>query len=176
MRVGARACRVVRCEVVHDGWSFLATVEHREPVRVAGGFRLACTLDRAIDPDEAPRTFGPSLPPELASFWATYRGGTLFRDIDFGQWGLVLHAPDESRDRTMYYRGLGRHLVDSDIVFGEFLGDLDLLVIEPSGRTLIAAPLDPRHAWFSLPSLRAFLEEYVEANGAKFWEARLRRN
>ena len=91
---------------------------------------------------------------------------------------LVLLDPEASARRTTHelsarpgdFRG-------DDVVIGEFLGDLELLVIAPSEtsrrRILIALPLDPRDEWYRAASeLGQFLESYFNARGDKYWERR----
>jgi hypothetical protein len=60
-------------------------------------------------------------------------------------------------------------------VIGEFLGDLDLLVLAPGERgdrrVLVALPLDPRADWYGVgASLGDFLVAYADADGDKWWE------
>ena len=62
-----------------------------------------------------------------------------------------------------------------DIVVGEFLGDLQLLVLEPDAtrdaRALIALPLDERDDWPQAgESLGDFLATYFDNNGEMFWD------
>ncbi|MGH2557157.1 MAG: hypothetical protein ACRDHO_15805 [Actinomycetota bacterium] len=66
-------------------------------------------------------------------------------------------------------------LKSDDVVLGEFLGDLDLLVLAPSEvgqrRILIALPLDNRAEWFGVGStLGEFLARYFHGMGDKYWE------
>jgi hypothetical protein len=64
-----------------------------------------------------------------------------------------------------------------DIVLGEFLGDLELLVLAPSEtgrrRILIALPLDRRADWLgAAQDLGEFLQRYFDRAGDKYWEPR----
>jgi len=62
------------------------------------------------------------------------------------------------------------------VVIGEFLGDLELLVMAPSEtgerRVLVALPLDDRDDWYSAaPNLARFLARYLGSHGSKYWES-----
>lgn len=62
-----------------------------------------------------------------------------------------------------------------DFVIGEFLGDLDLLIMAPSEagdrKVLVALPLDDRRDWYpAASSLAEFLEKYLQSSGMKYWE------
>ena len=85
-------------------------------------------------------------------------------------------SPEASAARTA--RELAdrpRDIKRDDIVVGEFLGDLQLLALEPnpSGgvRALIALPLDGREDWpIAGESLSEFLVTYFGNNGKMFWD------
>jgi hypothetical protein len=122
------------------------------------------------------------LPAEVVDLWRAARTARLFEDADYGQWGLILLAPDASRRRTdaeLTARSVQfRH---DDVVVGEFLGDQDLLIVAPSEAgircVLVATPLDARMEWFGAgEGLAAFLEAYFEAGGEKYWEPQRRRS
>ena len=102
----------------------------------------------------------------------------MFEDVDYGQWGLALLSPTASARRTAEQRALRpADYRPDDVVAGEFLGDLELLVMAPSEAgergILIALPLDDRQEWYpAAPDLAQFLERYRDQQGAKFWESR----
>jgi len=88
---------------------------------------------------------------------------------------LKLLSPQASRDRTGEDY-LSEDLLPDDIVIGEFIGDLDLVVLAPSEegsrRVLIAGEIDTRPKWQGVGSdLAQFLEKYVDASGDKYWKA-----
>jgi hypothetical protein len=101
----------------------------------------------------------------------------LFEDVDYGQWGLVLLSPTASARRTAEQRARRPDAYRSDdVVIGEFLGDLELLVMAPSEagnrRILVALSLDDRHDWYPAgSSLAQFLEKYLRSHGDKYWES-----
>jgi hypothetical protein len=141
-------------------------------------FKLGCSLSRPATVEEI-RLAWPALPlpAELIEAWSVSRESRLFEDVDYGQWGLVLLSPAASAERTAELRAkrAGAYRSD-DVVIGEFLGDLELLVMAPSEagdrRILIALPLDDRRAWYpAASSLAQFLRRYLGSHGGKYWEA-----
>jgi hypothetical protein len=150
-------------------WEFLVPFERWTEPRIAG-LRLSCSLNRTSDPTEAARIWG-RLPDELLGFWSVYRDGHLFQDIDYGQWGLHLFTPSEAKTQTTRYLRLKEKLRAGDIVVAEFLGDSDLVVVDENGRTLIAAPIDPRTQWHAWNNFHQFMRDYVNHDGEKHWEA-----
>lgn len=111
--------------------------------------------------------------PATRELWRTTRAAELFQDVDYGQWGLRILDPSASRERTDVERhGRPADFEDGDVVLGEFLGDLELLVVDAMGSVRVALPLDPRTNWYvAAADLAGFLTRYREAHGAKFWEA-----
>jgi hypothetical protein len=148
-----------------------------EPADESGPLKLRSTLDGPVDPDEVGAAWGERvLPDDLLALWAAAREARLFEDVDYGQWGLVLLTPAASAARTA--RELAdrpRDLAPADIVVGEFLGDLQLLVLAPDesggARVLVALPLDDRAEWpVAGESLSQFLVDYLEHGGEMFWD------
>jgi len=115
-------------------------------------FRLGCSLASPAT-DEEIRSAWPVAPPsELVQAWSVSRESRLFEDVDYRQWGLVVLSPTDSAERTAQQRALrSADYRQDDAVAGEFLGDLELLVIAPSEagdrKILVALPLDGRHDW-----------------------------
>lgn len=141
-------------------------------------FKLGCLLSGpATDEEIASAWPGVALPGELIGAWSVSRESRLFEDVDYGQWGLILLSPAASAKRTAEQRAQrpGAYRPD-DVVIGEFLGDLELLVMAPSEagdrRVLVALPLDDRHDWYpAAPGLAQFLEKYLGSHGGKYWES-----
>jgi len=144
-------------------------------------FKLASSVAGPVDEGEIDESWaGCDLPSEARELWAASREGRLFEDLEYGQWGLVLLNPAASAARTASERAARpSEFRREDVVVGEFLGDLELVVVAPSEarerRVLIALPLDGRSDWYAAaPSLSEFLARYFHAVGDKYWE-RLRR-
>jgi hypothetical protein len=137
------------------------------------GFRLACRLAPATSDDEISKGWpNGALPSSVRKLWTVCREAELFVDVDYGQWGLKLLSPDASAARSASERtGRPADFDASDVVLGEFLGDLELLVIARDGVVLVALPLDGRDDWYRpASSLGEFLSRYVDSGGQKYWE------
>jgi hypothetical protein len=141
-------------------------------------FKLQCSLSSPATAEEIKAAWPTAPPPtELTEAWSVSATSRLFEDVEYGQWGLVLLSPAASAERTAEQRSQrpGAYRAD-DVVIGEFLGDLDLLVLAPSAsrerRILVALPLDDRQAWYpAASSLAEFLHRYLESYGNKYWES-----
>jgi hypothetical protein len=148
---------------------------YAHPRRLHGenSFRLACKVSFA---DDEPDDLDPGLPTHLREFWAVCQEATLFLDVDYGQWGLRLFGAATSATETLKCREwMTNGLLDGDVVIGEFLGDLELLVcdVQGAGQLLVSQPLDPRTSWHRVGSTMAeFLRMYVDNAGEKFWVRR----
>jgi hypothetical protein len=140
-------------------------------------FELECTVSGPASASDIEDAWsGKTLPHELVELWSECREAELFRDAQYGQWGLRILPPSRSvevlefqvQDRPSDFRA-------DDVVVAEFLGDLELLVLAPSEegnrRVMVALELDPRDEWYAVgSSLEQFLQRYLEAQGKKFWE------
>lgn len=121
-----------------------------------------------------------AVPPELQDFWRESESAELFKDGQYGQWGLQIFSPNQASEATrQYQQERQRDAVEGDLVVGTFFGDSDLLIIRCDktsgdfGNVLIALPLDPRSDWdFVGNDFKQFLDAYVAAQGGKFWENR----
>ncbi|HEX6468966.1 MAG TPA: hypothetical protein VF069_07690 [Streptosporangiaceae bacterium] len=108
--------------------------------------------------------------------WVECREAELFRDVEYGQWGLRILSPSKSAKRTVeeaFERP--EDIRSDDVVIGEFLGDQELLILSPSEQgnraVLVSLPLDPRNEWHAVgSSLEAFFVQYLKSQGEKFWE------
>ena len=115
----------------------------------------------------------------LREFWLAAKSADLFKDKKYGQWGLRILSPEESKEET------GRMLLlrpndfkITDLVIGKFYGDSDLLVVDTAravgdGFTvLVALPIDPRVDWREVAgSFSEFLSLFLSHEGDKYWEA-----
>jgi hypothetical protein len=125
------------------------------------------------------------LPPDVKYFWETLGGARLFEDIKYGQWGLVLTPPWQILEQHQY-RVATRDTNDvrkGDLVFGDFLGDADKLVIRCDdnesdyGAIIVSTPIDHRDKWFVVgATLGDFLSRYIECKGEMFWWDEARKN
>lgn len=132
---------------------------------------------------------GPASADDLASFnlddglrkvWAVARSADLFKDATYGQWGLHILSPSEAAQATARQRVLRPDdFHESDLVFGTFYGDSDLLVMTgvdvygDERRILVALPIDKREDWpLAAESFSEFLACYLRSEGGKYWEVR----
>lgn len=150
--------------------------EFEEPRDGLGGnpFKLGCSLSEPASVAEIDSCWTGGVPDEPRHLWSTSRNSRLFEDVEYGQWGLVLLSPEDAATRTAEFRSARPDdAARGDIVIGEFLGDLELLVLAEDGTgVLVVLPLDPRGDWYrAAPSLAAFLLRYRESLGDKYWES-----
>ncbi|MFN8511279.1 MAG: SMI1/KNR4 family protein [Thermomicrobiales bacterium] len=137
------------------------------------------------EPDMLEQPLELALPKDLRALWKRTSGLILFEDLLFGLWGLVIWSPDQALSRHTRYSNDwaddDRCLRPGDLLIGEFLGDLEQIVIrcDPQqldfGSVLIAQPIDPREDWPVVAnSLSGFLTRFIETNlrrfGEKYWE------
>lgn len=96
----------------------------------------------------------------------------LFRDVDYGQWGLHVFTEQAGRDALVREaRARPEDVRLDDIILGEFLGDSDLLMVDRAGRVIVADPLSPRREWpVAAETILSFLEAFLDHDGEKFWE------
>jgi hypothetical protein len=119
------------------------------------------------------------IPMDIQAWWDTVLRGTLFCDIEFGQWGLQILSEQEAFNEThACLEKKPDKFKRTDVILGIFLGDLGLLLIdcEPGpnfGSVYIALPADigGRKKWPKIANtFTDFLERYVEGFGNKYWE------
>lgn len=149
--------------------------EPEPPDLSSNPFKLSSTVETAATAAEIAHAWPAVSPAEqLVEAWSTARAARLFVDVDYGQWGLVLLSPADSAARTAKERvARPTDFRPGDVVFGEFLGDQELLVVGADGRILVALPLDDRSDWYlAAEDLAGFLFAYWEHGGDKFWEQR----
>ena len=142
-------------------------------------FRLGCVIGPpASEADILAAWPEPgSVPAELRELWLAMSGACLFEDVEYGQWGWEVLGPRASAFRTAegHRSYFSRNLRPDDVLFGEFIGDQEVLVYAPSERAsrriLVAIPLYERDEWpAAAGTVKAFLVRYREARGEKYWE------
>jgi len=139
-------------------------------------FKLVSTFDEPIAGQVEAAWESRELPVDALDLWAGCGEAQLFKDVEYGQWGLVLLSPPASATRTKQERNdRPSELRPDDVVLGEFIGDSELLLIAPSEtderRILIALPIYHRADWFgAAPDLGSFLTKYFDSTADKYWE------
>ena len=119
-------------------------------------------------------------PPDVTELWAHASSAILFLDADFGQSGLKIFSGSEADSRTAEFaKERARDFLPGDFVLGEFIGDLELLLVrtDPNerdfGQVLVARPIDGRRYWPPVADrLLKFLDRFTQAEGEKYWERR----
>lgn len=120
----------------------------------------------------------PNVPKALTEFWEQAEHADLFKDTQYGQWGIRILSPDEALQATLEYQSeRASDAMASDLVIGTFYGDSDLVILRCDttcsdyGNVVIALPIDPRLDWETVADdFAIFLAKLTEEQGAKFWE------
>ena len=111
--------------------------------------------------------------PQLFDFWSVYDGADLFKDSQYGQWGVRIFTPNEAIEITnKQKKERVQEFLSSDFIFGCFLGDSDLLMIDKnSGVISVVLPIDKRSEWYKVAdSFGEFLDKLLSSQGDKYWE------
>lgn len=142
-------------------------------------FRYICEFAEDGETNVEKYLPGISIPIELSKFWDLTKSATLFKDADYGQWGLrILKSESVAIHTQEYFDQRKDETLIGDLVVGEFLGDSELLIIRCDksktdyGSVLIATPIDKREDWYVLSlDFSEYLHQYVDAGGEKYWES-----
>jgi hypothetical protein len=111
----------------------------------------------------------PKVHPDVRQLWLATRETKLFFDDD-GDWGLHLLSPAGSAEDTAYVSSYA-DLRPGEIVIAGFIGDLDFVVVEPSGSILVIPETYSRPNWFAAaPDLGSFIDGWFTSHGEKYWE------
>lgn len=118
------------------------------------------------------------LGPDLEAFLRLANGADLFKDAQYGQWGLRLLSAREIQERSDQGRSeTPEEVRDTDYIIGEFYGDSDQLILDASRHdqglfpVMVRLPIDERSDWpYIADSFAEFLERYLKSEGDKYWE------
>lgn len=141
-------------------------------------FLLACGF--AAEPADALGQFPLCIPEDVQEFWRTTRSATLFKDQQYGQWGIEVLEPAQALNETSRQTtARPTDFMSSDLVLARFFGDSDLVVLSCNpeqsdfGSVTIALPIDKRIDWpVVAESFAEFLNRLIETQGDKYWEVR----
>jgi hypothetical protein len=121
--------------------------------------------------------FSVALPADVQTWWNFVFRATLFKDIEYGQWGLRILSEEESYNQTLVCLEERRDEFEhTDVILGTFIGDSDVLFINCEagpdfGNVYVARPIDERKDWPKVAnSFSEFLGQYIDSFGNKFWE------
>jgi len=114
---------------------------------------------------------------DLVSLWGRSSGVVLFREINYGAFGIEICTPSEALGET--YRVIKQQpsdFIKGDLIAGKFYADERLILVrcdkEASdfGQVIIVEPTDSRKNWpIAASSLSEFLLSYIESFGERFW-------
>jgi hypothetical protein len=120
------------------------------------------------------------LPEALVDMWNEASSVELFRDVTYGQWGLILWDPRAALAGTLKRTTRLDDRRPGDLLLCEFLGDVEKLLLrcDPSaadfGYVVVEPGMDRRKDWKTVgESLEDFLTKYLRAKGEKFWTRKL---
>jgi hypothetical protein len=153
--------------VERHGYEWVAATAWNEPMPREQIAQLKKNLDVPV-------------PEVYASFLAINDGCTLFKDVEFGQRGFYLYSSEELVSKRAVWAKIYPEWPSNYLVFGECLGDSDLLVMDielPSVDGTDCAVLCFPSAYFPERKLMSeafqkWLDYLIIAQGAKFWNWR----
>ncbi len=140
-------------------------------------FKLCCSLNDGVEESRL-SSVDVNFPKEAKELYLTADGAALFKDDEYGQWGLRLFRFDEVDDQTSrYLRERSKDSIAGDRIIGEFTGDSDLLLLrcDPQsndfGSVIVVSAIDQRTNWdVAAKDLGSFLQKYYTFQGDKYWE------
>jgi hypothetical protein len=141
-------------------------------------FKHHCIFSDQSVGEVASYILGYNIPSELQEFWQISESAVLFKDADYGQWGVEILPPSDVVIETeKFTKDQASNCQDGDIIIGRFLGDSDLLMIRCDkaeadfGCVHIVLPIDDRPDWPVVgKDFTEFLMTYCEKQGSKYWE------
>jgi len=116
-----------------------------------------------------------NFPDNLVELWRNASRLSIYEDVSYGQWGLILHDQSWSQQETKLYKNLYPDKISEyDLIFGEFLGDNEKVIIslKPAdyGSIKIFQPIENREDWpLVASSMTEFLQNMLQNRGQKYW-------
>lgn len=159
---------------MNSHWSVPKSAVHRE---AEIPFKLRCSFNNGAN-EQKLSTLAISLPPEAIEFYKATDGAVLFKDDEYGQWGLKIYCLDELDRATRFYLDKrSRDALEGDLIIGEFIGDSDLLLLRCNphssdfGSVMIVSAIEQREEWDTAAiDVESFLLELYSQQGDKYWE------
>jgi hypothetical protein len=157
-----------------QNWSSPAHAVHRGEET---GFSFVNNFELGAGPGE---DYPFNIPDDLKEFWSISESAELFKDDEYGQWGLNILSPEQALIATEKQKEWrSEDFEENDLVIGKFIGDSDLLVLSSENENKqydtvrVALPMDPRKDWYIVASgFTEFLEKYIDKQGDKYWEVK----
>lgn len=140
-------------------------------------FPLVCYIDRR---DACfINIFQQNIPNDLQIWWENVSNAVLFKDVLYGQWGLNIVSIEMSKILSeRQINNFPMDFYDSDVIIGEFYGDLELLFVNCKegndfGKVYVALEIDHRKDWPCVANnFTEFIQNYINTKGDKFWTTR----
>lgn len=160
---------------------------YADPEDIFPETRYICTVfDRAPwARSELESKLGVEIPSELATFWDTCGGVILYEDNLHGQWGLVLHGPNDPdliQINEEYQKYRANNLLPGDLLFASGYADLERGLIRCDknapdyGSIIVVSEIGPREEWpDAAPSIEEFILRFMESRTRKFWSYHYRK-
>lgn len=140
-------------------------------------FTLRCSLNEGR---KLPALIMPKviLPSSLETFYSLSNGAELFKDEEYGQWGLKIYDLNGLNEATESYKNDRKNdFLKGDLIIGEFYGDSEYLLIrcdpdsEDYGFVFVVLPIDQRDEWYiAAHDFEEFIQNFYIYQGDKFWE------
>jgi hypothetical protein len=150
-----------------------------EPLAAEPDMHVSHSLLPPGPADEIERVAGSiTLPSDVLTLWSLTGGLDLFKDVEYGQWGLHVGSPAEALAETaaMCQERDDEDIAKGDLAVGTFYGDLQRVIVrcDPDvgvfGSVRVALPLRARNEWPQVgTSLADFLSRFMESGGDQFW-------
>jgi hypothetical protein len=139
--------------------------------------RFECVVEPPASNDEISEHWHiDEVPTEVRELWLTCSSAILFKDIDYGQWGLRILSPSgAAADTADSFKWRKVDLKEGDIVVGKFIGDQERVLFTTNNagdkQIMIMLEIDERKDFpIVANSLAEFLTLYWEHHGDKYWE------
>lgn len=129
------------------------------------------------DLEQFEKSTGIALPDDYKAFLKISNGATLFKDVEYGQWGCQILALDQLIVATQDLRNYGQDLTEASIVFATWLGDGDTLLFDlrkyqNEGKNYIIdgdAGYNFEEWEYIKGNFGKWIDRLIVSQGAKYW-------
>jgi hypothetical protein len=154
------------------------TAKHANHKGVRTYSALSCQFCLRSDAERSAYVDDPNLPNDVNEFWRIAEWAELFKDTEFGQWGLRIHTQSEAAsEKEIEINLAAKALKPSDLVLGRFFGDSELLLVRCDreendfGYVIVVPPVYERNDWpLVAHTFCEFVDRYTRSEGQKYWE------
>jgi hypothetical protein len=111
------------------------------------------------------------IPEDLKWFYENVGSAILFKDEEYGQFGVKFFNVYEALAVTNEIREEGEIEIEGDdLIIGGFYGDTDLVLLSGNNISIIVSAYPRSEGFNSALSFSEFVEKLIESKGEKFWE------